>query len=86
MDGYGDPIPPGHGETDGATALLSAGSDVYDDDAWDALLDAPLSCPLCTGDLIPMGSLGTRAWFRCRACGLDQSHVLPYDQETEQEF
>ena len=31
-----------------------------------------LSCEECGGDLTPLGSLGSKHWFRCRACGLDQ--------------
>lgn len=31
-------------------------------------------CPVCgCCESIPMGSLGSEAWFRCRACGVNFS-------------
>lgn len=33
----------------------------------------PDPCAACGGDLVLLGSLGSRVHFRCRHCGLDQS-------------
>ena len=30
-------------------------------------------CVLCGGNLNYLGTLGRRAWFRCRNCGMDSS-------------
>ncbi len=30
-------------------------------------------CAICGGELIPLGRLGRRSWYRCRDCGLDTS-------------
>lgn len=31
------------------------------------------SCTLCDGPIAYLGQLGRRTWFRCIACGLEQS-------------
>ncbi|HEY5990610.1 MAG TPA: hypothetical protein VIV12_30090 [Streptosporangiaceae bacterium] len=47
----------------------------------------PFSCALCAGPLVPLGALGTRLWYRCRDCGIDQSHyVTPRGQIVEGEI
>ncbi len=33
-------------------------------------------CEACNGELILLGSLGKREWFRCRDCGVDQSRTV----------
>lgn len=35
--------------------------------------DALTVCPVCTGPVYPLGTLGARQHFRCRNCGLDLS-------------
>jgi hypothetical protein len=40
LSGY-DIVPPEHGEPDYSAAAWGAGSNVYSDDAWDALADEP---------------------------------------------
>lgn len=41
-----------------------------DSEDFDAVVDG---CLACGGELTLLGSLGRLTWFRCRACGLDQS-------------
>ncbi len=36
-------------------------------------LEATPACPACGGETYPLGALGRRAHFRCRACGSDCS-------------
>lgn len=36
-------------------------------------MDEP--CRICGGPLCFLGTLGRRDWFRCQACGLDQSRA-----------
>lgn len=33
-------------------------------------------CITCGGELVPMGSLGKKQWYRCRNCGMDQSREV----------
>jgi transposase-like protein len=33
----------------------------------------PPHCPACTGDGVPLGTLGRLRWFRCRDCGMTYS-------------
>ena len=35
------------------------------------LHDAVTRCPLCGGELVPLGRLGRVDWARCRDCGTD---------------
>ena len=28
-------------------------------------------CPVCGGDPVPLGQLGSLVWCRCRQCGMD---------------
>lgn len=37
-------------------------------------------CSACGGPLVYVGTLGNRAWFRCRNCGLDQSQEVGTDE------
>lgn len=37
--------------------------------------DEPAECSACGGMLIPLGALGNRTHYRCRACGLESSRV-----------
>lgn len=30
-----------------------------------------MKCPLCSGPLMLLGTLGLLRWFRCRNCGMD---------------
>jgi tRNA(Ile2) C34 agmatinyltransferase TiaS len=30
-------------------------------------------CPMCSGDGVYLGSLGTREFFRCQSCGIEFS-------------
>jgi len=46
------------------------------DDSDDADDDA-LGCSVCGGPLVELGLLGSRKHFRCRTCGIDQSHEVP---------
>lgn len=42
------------------------------------------TCTRCGGELHYLGSLGTKHWFRCRSCGLDQSpEIEDVDAEPE---
>lgn len=34
-------------------------------------------CPMCGGDGVPMGVLGSRAHYSCRQCGMEFSHDAP---------
>lgn len=31
-----------------------------------------MECGICGGLLVPLGTLGSREWYRCRNCGLEQ--------------
>lgn len=31
-------------------------------------------CPVCTGPLLPLGTLGRLQYVRCRDCGMDCAH------------
>jgi uncharacterized protein (DUF983 family) len=31
-------------------------------------------CPMCGGNLIFLGNLGYKSWYRCEACGMTSSH------------
>lgn len=31
-------------------------------------------CPVCDGEGVPLGALGNRMHYRCRACGMDFNH------------
>ena len=44
-----------------------------DEDSDEAGDDEPMDCPQCGGPAMSMGSLGSRAWFRCRDCGWEFS-------------
>lgn len=33
----------------------------------------PPHCPVCSGDGVPLGTLGRLRWFRCRDCGMNFS-------------
>jgi hypothetical protein len=35
--------------------------------------DDDVYCPLCGGEGVPLGTLGRRAHYRCRNCGIDFS-------------
>ncbi len=32
-------------------------------------------CPMCRGQLLPLGSLGGLLWLRCRDCGMEVADV-----------
>lgn len=49
-----------------------------DPDEFDIADEQP-GCAVCDGDLVPLGTLGCRQHFRCRHCGLDQSHLTEED-------
>lgn len=36
-------------------------------------MSAPVYCPLCYGDVVVLGQLGSLLWFRCRDCGAECS-------------
>jgi len=43
------------------------------------------TCVKCGGELFYLGTLGTKHWFRCRGCGLDQSiEDEPVDEAPEE--
>lgn len=42
-----------------------------------------VSCPMCEGPGVPLGSLGTREVFRCRNCGWDFSFKPEPETEAE---
>ena len=46
-------------------------------------MDAEIGpCLACGGELQPIGTLGSLAWFRCRACGIDVSApAVPADAD-----
>ena len=31
------------------------------------------ACAACDGELVSMGTLGSKTWYRCRHCGMDQA-------------
>lgn len=35
-----------------------------------------MNCPICDGEGVPLGELGNREHFRCRACGADFSTII----------
>ena len=37
---------------------------------------AASGCSVCGGELQLLGSLGSKTWYRCRACGVDQTVSL----------
>jgi hypothetical protein len=39
------------------------------------------TCPVCAGPGVPLGTLGRRAWYRCRNCGTDSSFTDNGDTE-----
>lgn len=48
----------------------------HDEDGWQQLAtdDETIdSCTLCNGPLAYLGQLGRRTWYRCIACGMEQS-------------
>ena len=58
-----------------------------------AFEDEEASCPQCSGPGIPLGSLGSRAHYRCRDCGMgfshdkaeDESNTFSFDRKTSSE-
>jgi tRNA(Ile2) C34 agmatinyltransferase TiaS len=34
-------------------------------------IPGPVGCSVCGGDLVIMGSMGSRTFYRCRYCGAD---------------
>ncbi len=40
-------------------------------------------CPCCSYTNVPMGKLGFKTWFRCRACGAEYSSDLDYIRENK---
>lgn len=50
-----------------------------DDDIFDGVEVEVTPCPVCDGDALPIGALGSRVHFRCRNCGwtfsLDDSSI-----------
>ncbi len=43
------------------------------------------TCNVCNGDLVLLGNLSYRYYFRCRACGMDQSIVIKSRKLTRME-
>jgi DNA-directed RNA polymerase subunit M/transcription elongation factor TFIIS len=41
-------------------------------------------CHSCGGVLIFLGQLGNLFWFRCRQCGLEQSHEESEVEEAQE--
>ncbi len=37
----------------------------------DSFLVEKRFCPICGGELLQMGKLGDKTWFRCKQCGID---------------
>lgn len=33
----------------------------------------PLYCIMCDSELVILGVLGKKIWYKCRACGLEQN-------------
>lgn len=42
-------------------------------------------CPVCDWLNEPMGQLGSRVHYRCRACGMDYSHPIREVENVEHE-
>jgi len=47
-----------------------------------------MQCGVCDGELQFLGQMGQKIWFRCRACGMDQSDdadnwVIVRDEDGE---
>ena len=36
-----------------------------------AFLEEKRFCPICGGELVWMGDLGKKTWYRCKGCGVD---------------
>lgn len=45
--------------------------------------DEPMGCPMCDGESIPLGSLGSRMYLRCRQCGWGWSVAADEEMDGE---
>lgn len=45
-------------------------------EAGDIYSNEPVECEVCSGQAEPIGALGNRLHYRCRACGADQSKEI----------
>jgi DNA-directed RNA polymerase subunit RPC12/RpoP len=43
--------------------------------------DEPVQCPVCPGEGVILGALGTRVHYRCRDCGMEFSRDDEDDDE-----
>lgn len=41
------------------------------------------ACPLCSGPGVPLGSLGSQLYLRCRNCGVMFSARVPEDEQPD---
>ena len=79
-DAYGRwSVNPGCRTVDEGQSLECWYTNPHDEDSDEAGDDEPMDCPQCGGPAMSMGSLGSRAWFRCRDCGWEFARVESAD-------
>lgn len=65
-----------HSVRDAMVVFLRRAAEIRAREANDELPCDGISCTCCNGPLVPLGTLGVRAHYRCRDCGLDQSREV----------
>lgn len=46
----------------------------------------PMDCMVCGGPMILIGVLGSRRWYRCRDCGIDDHEEVEENENNAKEW
>jgi len=44
-----------------------------------------MDCMICGGPMVLIGTLGSRRWYRCRNCGIDDHEEIEQGENDETE-